>query len=95
MQVKTLPGIQSTKFLDINTLEHRFPEKLKNIGFPVTLLHNHPHCPTDYVLVYEDNFTKSTYKPRKEAETKYYACSWFLENGSIIAFEFCDELLPQ
>lgn len=54
---KTKPGIQSSKFLDIRMISHRFPESVKGLNIPITLLHNHYHCPTNYVLIYINNFT--------------------------------------
>jgi hypothetical protein len=80
------PEVHSHKFLIINTLEHRFPEELKGLGIPVTLLHYHSHCPPNYVLVYQDNFMKSEYLSREQAEAKYFPCSWYLEDGEIISY---------
>lgn len=67
MQVENNSGIRSPKFLDINQIEHRFPEQLQNIGFPVTLLHNHPHAPANYVLCYKTGFTFAEYLPKESA----------------------------
>ncbi len=50
MQAQLLLGVPSDKFIDINTIEHVFPEEIKNIGFPVTLLHNYPHAPVNSLL---------------------------------------------
>lgn len=88
------PGIQSNKFLDIESLEHRFPSSLRGLGIPVTLLHNHGHCPADYVLVYTDDYSVSTYTPRQEAEQKYHPCSWYLDDKEAVAYEFCDMEIP-
>jgi hypothetical protein len=67
MEVINHHGIQSPKFLDINKIQHRFPEKLKGLNIPVTLLHNHEHCPPHFVLVYEKDFTQAIYRSTEEA----------------------------
>jgi uncharacterized protein YlxW (UPF0749 family) len=65
MQAQLLLGVPSDKFIDINTIEHVFPEEIKNIGFPVTLLHNHPHAPVNSLLIYKNNFSVSEYQEKK------------------------------
>lgn len=65
MMQLALPGIQSNKFLDINAIEHSFSEEVSNIGFNVTLLHNHPHALPNHCLVYSKDFKKATYKPKE------------------------------
>jgi len=59
------PSIQSPKFIDINTISHRFPATLKGLNIPATLLHNHSHYPTDHVLVYQNDFSEAIYKTKK------------------------------
>ncbi len=86
--------MQSSKFLDICKIEHRFSEDLKKTNIPVTLLHTHAHCPLNHLLVYMKNFTQSTYKNRVEAEQNYFPCSWYIDNGELIAYEFNDQILP-
>lgn len=56
------PGINSSKFLDINDIEHHFSTELKSIGFPVTLLHNHKHTPPDHVLMFKKGFNRAEYQ---------------------------------
>jgi len=60
-------GLQFSQFVDINKVEHRFPEDLKGCGFSVTLLHNHHHCPTDFVLVYQKDYSEAVYLSKAEA----------------------------
>lgn len=75
--IKTMSaGTISQKFVDINKVVHKFPQELTEIGFSVTLLHNHPHAPKNYVLLYENDFTKSRYVSLEEAE-EYFPCSWY------------------
>jgi hypothetical protein len=76
MQVQTLPGIHSDKFLDINESEHEFPDQIKTIGFSVTLLHNHGHAPMNHVLCYKSGFTLAEYQPKEKARL-LTPCSWF------------------
>ena len=68
MLVAQHPGIQSQKFLDINQLEHKFPEKLKSIGFGVTLLHNHPHARPGYKLLYSHDFKSARYVDEQNSQ---------------------------
>jgi hypothetical protein len=56
-------GINSDKFLDINSLEHRFPEEVAKIGFATALLHNHDHASPNSYLVYRNDFTEAEYMP--------------------------------
>lgn len=84
-------GILSSKFLDISSINHRFPEKIKGLGIPVTLLHNHSHAPKNSVLVYQKDFSISTYLSESEAKENFFPCSWFIENGNLISYEFCDQ----
>ena len=58
------PGIPSEKFLDITKIEHAFPEEINHVGFSVTLLHNHRHAPSGYVLCYKRGFIEAEYLPR-------------------------------
>lgn len=89
--IEVLPtGIPSAKFININGAEHTFPEEVNNIGFSVTLLHNHPHAPLNYVLCYMKGFTTAEYLPREKAELMT-PCSWYMENDNIIPYEFCEE----
>ena len=81
------PGVQSSKFLDINQIHHRFPEDLKSIGFGVTLLHNHPHAKTGCLLLYSSDFNESTYVD-VETTSNYSPCSWYLSSSGIIPYEF-------
>lgn len=84
------PGVSSQKFLDINKIQHVFPEEINCVGFAVTLLHNHPHAPSNYVLCYKKGFTEAVYLPRKETN-QLVPCSWFLENGQVLAYEYCED----
>ncbi len=86
-------GIVNSNFLDITSLEHRFPKNLKGLEIPITLLHNHLHAPINYVLVYEKDFKKATYLQIAEAEKHFYPCSWFYEDEKVIPYEFSDEKL--
>lgn len=43
------------------------------------------------MLVYEQDFTVSTYKKRAEAEERYFPCSWYRENNQVIPYEFSDK----
>lgn len=72
------PEIQSFRFVDIDQLEHRFPNDVRELGVSVTLLHSHHHCKENYVLVFKSNFTKSSYHTYEEAAQNYYPCSWLL-----------------
>lgn len=68
------------KFLDIDQIEHQFPEVLEDIGFPVTLLHKHSHAPMDTMLVFDKGFKSAEYRSSIEMN-QYYPCSWYLEGG--------------
>ncbi len=65
--IERKPGIQSRKFLNISKISHRFPENLKGLNIPITLLHNHYHCPTNNVLIYTKDFTESFYQTKEKA----------------------------
>jgi hypothetical protein len=72
------PEIQSSRFVDIDQLEHRFPNNVKELGVSVTLLHSHHHCKKNQVLVFESNFKESSYHTYEEAVKNYFPCSWLL-----------------
>lgn len=84
-------GIQSAKFLDITKLEHRFPEEIKSIGFSVTLLHNHPHCKTNQVLLYDADYKMACYVDSDQKD--YSPCSWYLDDDQVIPYEFTREAI--
>jgi hypothetical protein len=76
LQVTQSPGIHSDKFLDINKLEHSFPEELKSVGFAVTLLHNHSHAGSGF-LVYAKDYKTARYLDKSSCKF-YKPCSWYL-----------------
>jgi hypothetical protein len=80
------PGLQNERFVDINQVHHRFPEELKDIGFATTLLHNHPHVPSGYFLVYKNDFTTAEYLPLTKITNNYFPCSWYLDAQEIMAY---------
>jgi len=82
---------QLPRFLPIDTLEYRFPAEVKELGYSLTLLHHHSHAPSGYVLLFEAGFDKSIYKQKTEVEQMGYPCSWYLEDGEIVAYEFSQE----
>ncbi len=82
-------GVLSPKFVDISALEHHFPNNVNTIGFAVTLLHNHRHAPPHHYLLYRNHFDIAEYLPASEAQ-KYTPCSWFIEEGKVLAYEFTD-----
>ena len=53
------PEIQSSRFVDIDQLEHRFPNNVKELGVSVTLLHSHHHCKKNHAMVFKFNFIES------------------------------------
>lgn len=79
------PSLESKKFVDINKVWHHFPEEIKSIGFPVTLLHHHPHVDKNKYLLYSEDYKTSTYLSSEEAKN-YSPCSWYLEEGKIFAY---------
>ncbi len=85
----TEAGIQDPRFVDINKAQqHRFPEEVHNIGFSVTLLHNHSHAPKHSCLTYSEDFKTAEYLAQAELQ-KYYPCSWFLsKDHELVAYEF-------
>ena len=64
---------------------------MKGFDIPVTLLHFHLHVPAQTYLVYKDGFSRSEYETLENAKNKFFPCSWYLENGEILPYEFCDE----
>lgn len=70
----------SSKFLDINQLYHRFPEEVRYLDIQLTLLHNHPHAPSNFYLVFLNDFKRAIYLPQEDIKDKYYPCSFYLEN---------------
>ena len=86
-------GINSDRFLDINGLEHRYPEEVAKIGFATALLHNHDHASPNSYLVYRNNFTEAEYMPLNQASS-FYSCSWYMEDGKVVPYEFSDQEIP-
>jgi hypothetical protein len=89
-----LPGIQNSCFTDINKMVgHSFPEEIINIGFSVTLLHNHSHAPPNSFLVYSQDFSEASYLSSSQLHS-FYPCSWYLnETSQPIAYEFSSKAI--
>jgi len=78
----------SAEFVDIVAYQqHVFPEDVRDLGIPTTLLHYHPHA--QGYLVYSPSYTTSRYVSDLDG---FYPCSWYLgSNGSMVAYEYCEE----
>jgi hypothetical protein len=73
-----------TDFPKIENLGHKFPDDVKNLDCPITLLHNHSH--SHGYLVFSEDFRIATYK---DDISEFYPCSWFLnDKKDIIPYEF-------
>ena len=88
MMVMMSGSALAVTFVNIEKLEgHKFPEAIRELDVPVTLLHKHEH---DHgYLVYAKDYKTSTYH---NDVSNYHACSWYLsDDGEVVPYEYCEE----
>jgi len=78
----------SAEFVDIDAYhKHVFPDDIRDLNIPTTLLHYHSHVQA--YLVYSSTNSESYYVSNLDG---FYPCSWYLgNNGSMIAYEYSEE----
>ena len=81
-------AVMASTFVDIDKVQnHKFPDEIRKLGIPVTLLHKHQHA--HGYLVYAKDYRTSFYR---DNVSNYNACSWYLdEDGKVIPYEYCEE----
>ena len=88
LTMMTSMSLFATTFVNIDEVKnHTFPQKVRELGIPVTLLHKHGHG--HGYLVYAKDYKSSFYRDNVSG---YNACSWHLdEDGNVIPYEYCEE----